>query len=52
MTPNNETYCKKWLMKRMTGGTGILPDGYFDNSQGKSDGDAVEQVTATGFDSC
>lgn len=46
MTPNNETHCKKWLMKRMTGGTGILPSGYFDNSQG----DAVEQVTATGLD--
>ena len=31
----------KALVKRMTGGTGILPDGY---------GDAVEQNTATGFD--
>lgn len=39
MTPNNETHCKKWLMKRMTGGTGILPDG-----------NAVQQKTATGFD--
>jgi len=31
----------KAFVKRMTGGTGILPDGY---------GDAVEQKTATGFD--
>lgn len=46
MTPNNETRCKNWLMKRMTGGTGILPAGYCDNSQG----DVVEQMTATGFD--
>ncbi len=47
MTPNNETHGEKWLMTQMTGGTGILPDGYFDNPQGKSNGDAVEQNTAT-----
>lgn len=45
MTRNNE-----WLMTKVTGGTGILPAGYSDNSKGKRDGDAVEQVTATGFD--
>ena len=37
MTPRSN----KAFVKRMTGGTGILPDGY---------GDAVEQKTATGFD--
>jgi hypothetical protein len=37
-------------MKRITGGTGILPDSYFDHFQGKSEVDAVEQNTATGFD--
>jgi hypothetical protein len=42
MTPRSN----KAFLKRMTGGTGILPDGYFDNSQG----DADEQVIATGFD--
>lgn len=50
MTPNNELQGKKWLMTKVTGGTGILPDGYFDNPQGKSNGYAVEQVIATGFD--
>lgn len=45
MTPNN-----RWVMKRITGGTGTLPDGYFDHIQGKSEVDAVEQNTATGFD--
>lgn len=46
MTPSSN----KAFVKRMTGGTGIFPFGYFDNSQGKPDGDAVEQNTATGFD--
>lgn len=39
-----------WLINKVTGGTGILPDGYFDNSQDCSNTDAVERVTATGFD--
>ena len=42
MTPSRN----KAFVKRMTGGTGILPDSYFDTPQE----DAVEQVTATGFD--
>lgn len=46
MTPRNN----KAFVKRITGGTGILPDGYFDHSQGKCEVDAVEQKTATPAD--